>query len=264
MISVDFSVISLSSNTGSLYGGNQITFNGLGFHEARPEDLKVTFGDNSCENLQVISNSKVTCQVPSSSKNHRIYLSLDDQNQLSWQNEITIYQGDTITWVWNWNNAAYDMRNIICSTSQAGSYKCDPKGFTSHAERAPIGQFTKKYSQIGNFYVTTGCVTNNCQNLMANIIVQPRPNQIDVPISVKTLGFHQTNTNNRVYHYTNDVTAVVYDTYVDPKLGISILDEIVIQGNHFDDGTTQSSAILNNWKVYLGDFKCNVRRGLFS
>ena len=66
-------------------------------------DLQIIFGeesqedDNLCKDVEILSDSKISCVVPSSAKTHRVTVEIID-DKIVWPSELTIYEGDTVFW----------------------------------------------------------------------------------------------------------------------------------------------------------------------
>ena len=251
-IEVDFKVLSMDTNTGSLYGGTPVTFNGLGFTTKNPEDLTVKFGQNNCQDIEIISDTKISCQVPSSVVNKNIDISLDADNNISWENSIEIYEGDTVQWNWNFDSQVYDMSMKICEASAAGSYRCCGDGFSSQAENTKFGSYQHRFNIVGLTHVTTGCMTNECTKyLITSVTVLPRPSVIVSKIHIEINGHDHTSQATRTWVYDGTKTSTVTSTNVD-ETGLSVLDLVKINGTNFSNQRD------TNWQVRLGNYHCNI------
>ena len=274
-IVVDFEITSMSLIEGSMYGGNPLLITGVGFEqtnielESKSESaddrplLSIKFGPNPAKDIKFLSNTTISCQVPSSEITHKVLVKMDEQNQINWENNINIFVGDRINWSWNLETFLFDLTMRICEVSSPGALRCLKHGFTS-GDKSKQGTYTRKFNKAGTFYVTTDCMGLNCGKMMiSTILVTERPSIIEVDFNLSIAGIEQSSETYRKWTYVSAKTGIVFSTNAGQDgQGLFVTDPVKFRGQNFIGSSMTTSlrslSLSKGWIIHIGETPCDI------
>ena len=151
----EFYVCSISHTTGSLFGGQSLSINGMGFSTG----MDITIGTNKCY-IESISNTRVICTTPTTQSSYsiqrRVFLPYTIEQWTP--SSLQIYPGDQLFWSWS-NTIPNEYVRVFLTTSPSA---ISPEITDNQSERSTSATYQYSFSTPGNyFYVAgTGVISN--------------------------------------------------------------------------------------------------------
>ncbi|XP_045037491.2 fibrocystin-L [Desmodus rotundus] len=146
--------------SGSLYGGTEITIMGLGFSTI-PFENTVLLGSFPC-NVTSSSSDVIKCTLPSTGKVFRVTNDGEDSVHglgYAWSPSVlNISVGDTVSWRWRAPPFLRGIGYSVFSVSSPGGVAHDGKGFTNGREKSASGSFSYRFTSPGIHYYSSGYV----------------------------------------------------------------------------------------------------------
>ncbi|XP_036904303.1 fibrocystin-L isoform X2 [Sturnira hondurensis] len=158
--------------SGSLYGGTEITIMGLGFSTI-PSENTVLLGSFPC-NVTSSSSDVIKCTLPSTGKVFRVTNDGEDSVHglgYAWSPSIlNISVGDTVSWHWRAPRFLSGIGYRVFSVSRPGDAAYDGKGFTSGREKSVSGSFSYRFTSPGIHYYSSGYVDDAQSALLQGVV----------------------------------------------------------------------------------------------
>ncbi|XP_045717230.1 fibrocystin-L [Phyllostomus hastatus] len=162
--------------SGSLYGGTEITITGLGF-STTPSENTVLLGSFPC-NVTSSSSDVIKCTLPSTGNVFRVTNDGEDSVHglgYAWSPSVlNISVGDTVSWHWR---APPFLRGIgyrVFSVSSPGGVAYDGKGFTNGREKSASGSFSYRFTSPGIHYYSSGYI-DDAQSIFLQGVINILP-----------------------------------------------------------------------------------------
>ena len=271
-IYVPLSVDAIDINSGSIYGGNTAVLTGMGFDS----ETEVKVGDKVVPEADILVNqagTQITFKVPNSMRIIQENISLGAKdNQISWNENIEIKKGESVQWIWDLTTQMFDLEMLLCQADFSGEVGCsnDPNSFSSgRASRGKQGQFQQRFTEVGTYYITSGCLNERCtMSLVGKVVVIDQETSTSADIVVSIAG-HEMTSAPLQWHYEASKSAVVKGISVGSS-GISIAEPIVIKGTGFLSAIPSNDRkrrrrrrsveddANNSWTITVGGYPCVV------
>ena len=139
-----FVVCSISQNSGSLFGGQTLTFTGLGFSTG----TEIFIGQNKCD-INLLSDTQITCTTRATHSTYYIHKSLSGHRSKA---SLYINPGDEVVWSWSHLKLNESLRVSLTSIPTVHS-PLIPK---VQSETSSSGTFQHSFQTSGDYDFTIG------------------------------------------------------------------------------------------------------------
>ncbi|KAI6655737.1 Fibrocystin-L-like [Oopsacas minuta] len=151
-----FYVCDISQSAGSLFGGQSLTFTGMGFSS----EMEIIIGSKKCD-IQSISSTEVICTTQSTHSSYSIHRNVVGYypNTIDkWTPSfLKIYPGDEVVWYWS-NTIPNEYLGVFLTSSPTA---ISPQVTEDQSGESSSATYQHTFQTPGNFYYIAGTDVTN-------------------------------------------------------------------------------------------------------